>query len=57
MCPIPRNIVGLRVPDIVWYWLGNIDQGFAIQWPVVAHRGPHVADVAPAVVMPERSGD
>jgi hypothetical protein len=56
MCPIPGNIVGLRVPDIAWYWLRNIDQRFAIQWPVVAYRGPHVADVAPAV-MPERSGD
>jgi hypothetical protein len=58
MCPIPGNIVGLRVSDIAWYRLRNIDQGFAIRWPVedVAYRGPDSAGVV-SVVMPERSGD
>jgi hypothetical protein len=56
MYPIPGNIVGLAVPDIAWYRLRNIDQGFAIQRPVVAYSGPYIADVVSAV-MPERSGD
>jgi hypothetical protein len=58
MYPIPGNIVGLRVPDIAWYRLRNIDQGFAIRWPVeeIAYRGPDSAGVVSAV-MSERSGD
>jgi hypothetical protein len=57
MYPIPGNIVGLRVPDIAWYRLRNIDQGFAIRWPVeeIAYRGPDSAGVVSAV-MSERSG-
>jgi len=57
MCPIPGNIVGLRVPDIAWYRWRNIGQGFAIRWPVeeIAYGGPDRAGVVP-VVMSERSG-
>lgn len=58
MCPIPGNIIGLRVPDIAWYRLRNIDRGFAIRWPVedVAYRGPDSAYMVSAV-MSERSAD
>jgi hypothetical protein len=58
MCPIPGNIIGLRVPDIAWYRWRNIDQGFAVRWPVeeIAYCGPDSAGVV-SVVMSERSGD
>src|SRR6266481_8466553 len=34
MCPIPGNIVCLRVMDIARCWLRNICRGLAIRWPV-----------------------
>jgi hypothetical protein len=54
MCPIPGNIIGLRVTDIVRYWLRKICHGFAIR-PVEVAR-PDDPSIGSAV-MPERSGD
>jgi len=58
MCPIPGNIICIRVMVIAWYWLRNIYHGFAIRWPV--EEAPYCRPEGPYIVspvMPERLGD
>lgn len=58
MCPIPGNIVGLRVMDIARCRLRDIRRRLAIRWPAgeITYARPEGPDTG-SPVMPERMGE